>query len=1668
MKSRSRSSNFFSSVARSRRTVAAGVPAFLLAAAIALGVSAVPARAANVTVYESDGTTERASGDSLGDVAASVQNGDVVEFSSGRVSGGSLSFTGDTTLTLQSAVAGTQVEASGISVDTGALTLNLKDLSLTSYATNPFAQTSWDGIRIVGDNATIQNCASSNRGGAVFADVGDVAVSSTTTFSNNKAQSNVWGSGGAILAYAGNVSVSGTTTFTNNKTTQPNGVSYGGAICAIRTFVMFPSGLFGDVGGDVTVSGETLFSGNKAATAGGAIFAYRNVLVSGKTTFENNTAATAGGAIYAEGYVKFWGDGSESTFSGNTADGEANDLRALYVVITDAGTYSFGGGVELVPSSGAGGTLEISGGAQVTFTGGAVNYVGGTATVKGAETTAKFENAGAASNTFDGGFKLLDGATVELSGSGVTLNVKNWTDDATSALTLGAGTKLALTSDSSATTIRSALTLDGDLDAGTDALTLAGTTNAGGEIVAGTLAVSGTATLSGAVSAGATEVSGTLTLDGAAGVSRELGNVTMSSGGMFEVNTDATADVVFAADSTGATVSVSGATLTGNVTLSGDATNALNLSNATIAGTLTATGGTLSLDGENAADRVRIGSGAVVTQTEGATLSATAVDVVDSTFVLERGASIGAAVYVESGRAEIAGTIANHLELTNGSTLTASADSTVRSLYAENSSVNLAGEAETVRVVRDENAAEDLAASEISGSVSGRLSVVNAEATLSGSAANVSVAGSGANFTQTADGAISGTLDASHGATATLAGTVSKIRINAFDQNAAEEGTTTVTLEAAGTTLEALEIHGDALLTAKTGEGEGTTWNALEVTTAIADGAGKIKGGDVTLNGLSGTTAVTAMGTLTLNGATRTSGDVVANGKLVISSGAEATLSGQVGAGEARIDGTLTLTGTDWEQSDGLGALISVGENGAFVVDYIAASTIRVDSASTISLKNGAWLSAALSFKTKTLELSGGAKLHNAFRNEDQTLEVVEKIEDGDGTIEGGTVTLHGGVSGNVNVSAMKDLNLGGETKTTGTLSADTIRLLSDAALTADFSKVSVGESLTVNMDATATLTIDTAGAVVDKLQVDGAVTLTGGNAFSLETLRGSGTVEKTGAGALTLGASADFAGTLKISAGAATLSAGATFGGSLGFFSENETLTAHDGATIAGTLTLGSGTTLELGGHDAKATVSVGALVQGGASAQAFSLRARNASAGTTTIVHDVYSANEYDVLRVGSGADLSFATALLRAGTGLDVNALAAAPDGVTLTLVEGDVAHGYGALVLADEFDLVNIALSADGTTASAGLGAAALAAGVFPLETTSAQRATAQAATLAGTASGYGAALNALTNPHDTLAALDALGAAHAASMMPAQIDGAWNRLRGVMNAAGTGARLGAETELAAWAQYAGSWTDVDASRERASWTRRMHGAHVGVEGAFASGWTAGAALGYEDSEQKVGGAKIADDALSASFYARREEGPLTQTAALSFARHDYETRRAVAFPGYAGRTRGDTLGFTAALSYEASYAFAVADWAKVSPVASLSAAWNTIEGWTESGADAALRIGDQDALTWLAGAGARADFEFANPFTDAAKARVGAYALFTAEFGERSCGVDASFADTGEGFRQGYDDPSRYALQLGATASLPLSGNTALFGGVSTELREDETNLNANVGVRFTW
>ena len=667
-------------------------------------------------------------------------------------------------------------------------------------------------------------------------------------------------------------------------------------------------------------------------------------------------------------------------------------------------------------------------------------------------------------------------------------------------------------------------------------------------------------------------------------------------------------------------------------------------------------------------------------------------------------------------------------------------------------------------------------------------------------------------------------------------------------------------------------------------------------------------------------------------------------------------------------------------------------------------------------------------------------------------------ITDASGSISGANVALNGGLTGSASVSASGDLTLGGTTETSGMLTAKngTLTVAAGGTLTATDAQVEAG-TLAVNEGATLNLTIEDDALDVGTLSIDGTANLTAANALTLSNLSGTGTANKDGAGALTLSGNGAFTGVLNIGAGNASLSG--AFGGSIGFASEGGTITGARGASVAGTLTLAQGTTLEIGDASGAANLTVGKLALSEATAR---------TAGTAKVVHDVFTDGTDTLTITDSTANLSGLTAVVRSN--IDEELLGVG--GQTITLVEGDVAAGYG-FIEGIGFDRTNAVLSEDGKSLQVMLNWKAAADGLAGSLFNDNQRAVA-AATKGWDASTnkYAQALSTLSTT-ETAAALDDLGALHTVAMMPGQIDGTWNHQKSVLNAIGTGSQMGyqfgkPDVNMGAWVQYVGSYNDVDSSSDRLGWDRTMNGATAGFEYAVSENFLAGVALGYEYAELKSDGNKIEDDAFSVDFFAKHRSGDFEQRAALTFAHHGYDTNRTIAFGGVAESVSGDTDGFTAAIAYEAAYNFAVKEYLTLAPVATLRAALNTIDGWSESGSDAALKFDDQSAFTALAGIGGRAEFTFANPSYPREALRLSAYALFTAEFGDRSSDVDASFVRGGNAFTMTYDDPEPYALQLGLTAFAPLTNRTALFGGISTELRDEESGFNANIGVRIGW
>ena len=1467
-----------------------------------------------------------------------------------------------------------------------------------------------------------------------------------------------------------------------------------------------------DLTGDVGVFGTIAVKG-KLEVDGGFNLAGSSSLSTTEGLFVNGGTATLAGEVVA-GDVTLTGTDADSTLSGTIKTNLTLNNAQLSSSGTVKGDTTLKNGSALTQTDGTLGAVSVS---DSTFTqesagtAGAVTLTNGaSATLAGTVASLDATNATANVSGKVSGDMTLTNATAEVSGTvdGITTLTNG------STLTQTAGTLGAVSVDASTFTQNAgtagAVTLANDAFA-----TLAGTvdslvaTNASAN-VSGT--VSGDMTLTngsaltqtggslGAVSADAstfTQEAGTAgavtltngafaTLAGTVSGDMTLANATAEvSGEVVGSTTLATGSALTQTAGTLGAVSVDASTFTQDAGTAG-AVTLTNGAFATLAGTVA------SLDATNASAEVSgTVSGAVsldastLTAVDGITISDTLTaennSIVNGDIMLDGAADVslsGSTVNGDIAFAESAnGADLKLIESTVAGNVTLSGES--NSLRVENSSITGALTATAGTITFDgENSFGDL---QLSGdvNVAGDITVngaLNAEggfnlagssnlstteglfvnggtATLAGTVTQGDVTLTGTIEGSTLSGTIetnltldnaqlssSGTVEgdttlANDSALTQTDGSLGAVSVDAstFTQNAGTAGAVTLTNDAFATLAGTVD---SLVATNATAEVSGTVSGDMTLTNATAEVYGTVNGDTTLETGSTLTQTDGSLGAVSVDASTFTQNAGTATaGAVTLTNGASATLAGTVASLDATnasanvsgtVSGDMTLTNAT--------ANVSGTVSGAVSLD---ASTLKAQGDKTfasLSLKNDSTL-----VSTDDITVAGA-------------------ITDASGSISGANIALNGGLTGSASVSASGDLTLGGTTETSGMLTAKngTLTVADGGTLTATDAQVEAG-TLAVNEGATLNLTIEDDALDVGTLSIDGTANLTAANALTLSNLSGAGTANKAGAGALTLSGNGAFTGALNIGAGNASLSG--AFGGSIGFASEGGTITGAHGASVAGTLTLAQGTTLEIGDASGAANLTVGKLALSEATAR---------TAGTAKVVHDVFADGTDTLTITDATANLSGLTAVVRSN--IDEELLGVG--GQTITLVEGDVAAGYG-FIEGIGFDRTNAVLSEDGKSLQVMLNWKAAADGLAGSLFNDNQRAVA-AATKSWDASTnkYAQALSTLSTT-ETAAALDDLGALHTVAMMPGQIDGTWNHQKSVLNAIGTGSQMGyqfgkPDVNMGAWVQYVGSYNDVDSSSDRLGWDRTMNGATAGFEYAVSENFLAGVALGYEYAELKSDGNKIEDDAFSVDFFAKHRSGDFEQRAALTFAHHGYDTNRTIAFGGVAESVSGDTDGFTAAIAYEAAYNFAVKEYLTLAPVATLRAALNTIDGWSESGSDAALKFDDQSAFTALAGIGGRAEFAFANPSYPREALRLSAYALFTAEFGDRSSDVDASFVRGGNAFTMTYDDPEPYALQLGLTAFAPLTNRTALFGGISTELRDEESGFNANIGVRIGW
>ena len=273
----------------------------------------------------------------------------------------------------------------------------------------------------------------------------------------------------------------------------------------------------------------------------------------------------------------------------------------------------------------------------------------------------------------------------------------------------------------------------------------------------------------------------------------------------------------------------------------------------------------------------------------------------------------------------------------------------------------------------------------------------------------------------------------------------------------------------------------------------------------------------------------------------------------------------------------------------------------------------------------------------------------------------------------------------------------------------------------------------------------------------------------------------------------------------------------------------------------------------------------------------------------------------------------------------------------------------------------------------------------------------------------------------------------------------------------------EGKFFAWANAEGHRAEQDADGSAAGYTLSSWGGTVGAGMELNNQLTLGLALTAMYGDLKSEGPDRLDgdmDTTYLSAFARCHCGNWSHSfvGSVGTMEADYK-RRAL---GYTNT--GDTEGSAFGLMYELSRVSALSDWSHISPVFNIAYRHAAVDGYSESGTDAALNVGKQSLDTVTMALGARYAAVVGQQMLNR-DCTVEARALVKYDFGDTQSKSNVGFL--GHATRACIESAERgtIGLELGGGISVP-AGPGCIFTDGAVELRSDYTNFNAAVGYKL--
>ncbi len=280
---------------------------------------------------------------------------------------------------------------------------------------------------------------------------------------------------------------------------------------------------------------------------------------------------------------------------------------------------------------------------------------------------------------------------------------------------------------------------------------------------------------------------------------------------------------------------------------------------------------------------------------------------------------------------------------------------------------------------------------------------------------------------------------------------------------------------------------------------------------------------------------------------------------------------------------------------------------------------------------------------------------------------------------------------------------------------------------------------------------------------------------------------------------------------------------------------------------------------------------------------------------------------------------------------------------------------------------------------------------------------------------------------------------------------------------------------AWINAEGDYRRMEHDKTLSGYKYSTWGGTVGMDVDVTSNTTAGLAVTAMFGNFKSDAADHLDGDLDNYYltaFVRHSNRSWVHTFIATLGRADADMDRTVNTPAGAYTATGSTSGSSFGLMYEVARTFALTEdsSACIQPVFNVTYIHTSMDGFSESGSDAALKVEDIDSNAVTIAAGARVQTAFGADVYNRSSVFEGR-ALLKGYLGDRDSRSKVQFAQLGALSNAEVRSAERgpIGLEVGAGLYIPVSQSAGtIFWDASLELRAKDVNINATMGYRYNF